>query len=124
MANILIVDDEDLIGKALVEIVEKEGHKAQYAENGKLALQIAREKLPDMVITDLIMPETEGLELIRELRKLSSHLKIIAISGGSRYFEPESQLKAAQFIGADVCLTKPLDLPEFISSIKMLINTD
>ncbi|KAA3665153.1 MAG: response regulator [Chloroflexi bacterium] len=122
MANILIVDDEKLIGKALIEIVEKEGHAAQYAKDGKEALQVINKQLPDMVITDLIMPETEGLELIKELRKLSTQIKIIAISGGSRYFKPDSQLTAARLIGADVCLTKPLDLPELISSVRTLLN--
>lgn len=124
MAKILIVDDEVLIGNALVEIVELEGHEAQHAKDGKEALQIIQKQLPDLVVTDLIMPETEGLELIRELRKLSSFVKIIAISGGSRYFEPDNQLKAAELIGADVCFSKPIDLKAFKEAVNTLLNPE
>ena len=119
MAKILIVDDEKFIRDALIELIELEGHEAAFAKDGRQALQVFQEQIPDLVITDLIMPEKEGLELIREIRKISNDVKIIAISGGSRYLEPSNQLKAAELIGADVCFTKPLD----IYSLKTAVNT-
>ncbi len=124
MAKILIVDDEISVGNILIEFVKLEGHEAQHAKDGREALQMIRKQLPDLVVTDLIMPETEGLELIRELRKLSSLVKIIAISGGSRYFEPDNQLMAAELIGADLCFTKPIDLHAFNAAINTLLNSD
>ena len=119
MAIILVVDDEQLIRKALGEVIEIEGHEALFAKDGREALHIISQQLPDLVVTDLLMPDIEGLELIREIRKISDDVKIIAISGGSRYFEPSNQLKAAELIGADISFSKPLDIHHF----KMAVNT-
>ena len=124
MAKILIVDDEKLIRKALAEIIELEGHQAEYAQNGREALQMFKKYLPDIVVTDLIMPDTEGLELIREIRKISDDVKIIAISGGSRYLEPNNHLKAAELFGADISFTKPINLNEFKTAVNTLLFPD
>lgn len=122
MANILIVDDEELIREALKQIVERAGHQAQCAQNGSEAMQMIANLLPDLIITDLIMPETEGLELIRSLKSSIDPIKIIAISGGSRYLNPDSQLQAAEFLGADLCFSKPIDTNEFIHSVNLLLE--
>ena len=82
MARILIIDDDSLVRDALVLMLEHEGHEVMEAANGREAIRIIREWQPDLVITDIIMPETDGFETIRELRNTAAELKIIAISGG------------------------------------------
>lgn len=122
MSRILIVDDEEIILEMLIQMVSREGYEAEGAKNGKEALQKITENKPDLLITDLIMPDKEGIELIRDIRSSFKDLKILAISGGNRHIEPMSQLKVARFLGADASLSKPLDRKEFLLTIKNLIG--
>jgi YesN/AraC family two-component response regulator len=76
---------------------------------------------PDLVITDIIMPEKEGLETIFELRKKYPGIKIIAISGGGR-ISPDGYLPSAKLLGADMVFQKPLIPKEFIAAVSKLLN--
>ena len=76
---------------------------------------------PDLLITDIVMPEKEGLELIFELRRKNPDLKIIAISGGGR-FHYEGYLTSAKHLGANLVFQKPLDHREFINGISDLLK--
>jgi len=122
MARILIIDDEAAIAMMLKKMVEKAGHKAETAVNGNEGLQLFETFKPDLLITDIVMPEKEGLEIIFELRRKNPNLKIIAISGGGR-FQYEGYLNSAKHLGANKVFQKPLDLKELISSISELLNT-
>ncbi len=121
MAKILIIDDEIAIAVMLKRMVEKAGHEARTAVNGNEGLQLFDEFKPDLMITDIVMPEKEGLELIFELRRKTPALKIIAISGGGR-FQYEGYLKSAKHLGADRVYQKPLDLKELMASITELLS--
>lgn len=122
MTKILIVDDEELVLEMLVQMLKREGYEVEGASNGKEALKKINLNKPDLVITDLIMPEKEGLELIKDLRGSYNELKILAISGGNRHIDPMGQLKVAKFLGADASLSKPLDRKDFLSTIKNLLE--
>ncbi len=120
MARILIIDDDSLVRDALVLMLEHEGHIVVEAANGRDAIRIFRECQPDLVITDIIMPEMEGFETIRELRNTAAELKIIAISGGAPIGTPDILEIALEF-GADAAFGKPIDRQEFLSSVSRLL---
>jgi len=99
---------------------EREGYEVVDAPDGKVAMRLHQEEPADLVITDLIMPEKEGIETIMELRQTSPDVKIIAISGGGR-IEPETHLKVAKGLGAMRTFTKPIEPKELLSSVRELL---
>lgn len=120
MTRILIVDDDTLVRDALVLLLERDGHEVLEAVNGVEAIAIFRERLPDLVITDIIMPDMEGFETIREMRRIAAGLKIIAISGGAP-IGSQDILELASRLGADEIFAKPIDRDEFLSSVSRLL---
>src|SRR3989339_868105 len=114
MARILIIDDETAISVMLKRMIEKAGHETRIAVNGVEGIQLFDNFSPDLLITDIVMPEKEGLELIFELRRKNPELKIIAISGGGR-FQYEGYLSSAKHLGANMVFQKPLDLKALMS---------
>ena len=123
MAKILVIDDEPSILLMIKKMLEKEGHEVDLALNGRDGTELFENIKPAMVITDIIMPEKEGLETILELRKKNPGLKIIAISGGGR-ISPEGYLPGAKLLGADMVFQKPLVPKEFISAVSKLLNEE
>jgi YesN/AraC family two-component response regulator len=121
MATIYVFDDEASILLMIKKMLEKAGHEVSTALNGREGMELFNNKKPDLLITDILMPEKEGLETIMELRKKYPDLKIIAISGGGR-FGPEGYLPGAKLLGADLVFQKPLIQKEFIEAISSLLN--
>jgi len=118
MSRVLLVDDDDLSRSTVQAMLSRMGHEVEAVGDGRAALQLCRAEPPALVITDLIMPATDGLELIQEIRKFAPSLPIIAISGGGRVNANE-YLTVAQKFGAAVVLAKPfsnLELREAVSS--------
>lgn len=101
-------------------LLERNDHEVVEAANGKEAFAIFRARRPDLVITDLIMPEMEGFETIRAMRKVAPEMKIIAISGGAP-IGSQDILVLARELGADEALAKPIDRQKFLSSISRLL---
>ena len=122
MAKILIIDDDPSILTMLKRLLEKAGYEVDTASNGSEGLVRIESCLPDLLVTDIVMPEKEGLELILYLRKEKPGLKIVAISGGGR-FNYEGYLTGAKLLGADLTFQKPLVHKEFIQAISDLLNT-
>ena len=120
MANILVVDDDPQIGKLLEKVLGRAGHKVSIAANGKEGMRIFRGGKFDLLITDLIMPEKEGLETIMELRQEFPDTKIIAMSGGGRV-GAKSYLKMAHTLGAKKTLTKPFGREDLLSAVNGMI---
>ncbi len=106
MARILIIDDEELARFTVRDILEGQEHEVEEAANGQEGVDLHASKPFDLVITDIIMPEKEGVETIIELRKDNPDLKIIAISGGGRTRNMDF-LQLAKKYGADKVLAKP-----------------
>ena len=119
--RVLIVDDDEQIRVLLQQMMEWAGFEVLVAENGKIAMQMQSRQPADLVITDLIMPEQEGLETISRLKKDYAGIKIIAISGGGR-IGPEAYLPAALELGADLVFSKPFDVQEVVNSVKELLG--
>ena len=115
MANILIVDDERSIRTLLRAILERDSHHIFEASNGRLGLQVYRDSPIDLIITDMTMPEMDGLDMISELIKRFSNVKVIAMTGG---LDSGSRLAAARLLGARLTLQKPFDLDAFLSAVR------
>lgn len=121
MAKIIVVDDEPSILLMLKKMLEKAGHEVDTASNGNEGIILFEKNKYDLLITDIIMPEKEGMETIIELRKKYPDLKIIAISGGGR-ISPEGYLPGAKLLGANMVFQKPLIQKEFLEAVAMLLN--
>lgn len=105
MASILVIDDDALVQKTLGAVLECAGHAVHFAEDGREGVQKMRILDPDLIITDIIMPNQEGIETIIAIRKSSTTVPIIAISGaGSGNLDV---LKAAKEFGATKTIRKP-----------------
>ena len=115
--TILVIDDDDLVREYLTDLLEKQDYKVISAEMGNEGLDLFVDHNPDLVITDLIMPEKEGIETISAIRNFNQDIPIIAISGFS-----DDYLRAAKRLGANEAFRKPLDSAEFLASISSLIN--
>ncbi len=121
MARILLVDDEETFRVTLAKILQLEKHEVTTAADGAEALKLVMRGQFDLVITDLVMPEKEGLETILELRKLVPGMKIIAMSGGGRG-NAYDYLKIASKMGAARSLAKPFTKAEIIQAIRELVG--
>jgi YesN/AraC family two-component response regulator len=121
MKKVLIIDDEPYILLMLKKMLEKVGYEVDLASNGKEGLDLFEQHTADLVITDIIMPDKEGLEIILEMKKKRPDLKIIAISGGGR-ISPESYLECAAHFGASRVFQKPFKQKEIVSAVKELIE--
>jgi DNA-binding response OmpR family regulator len=121
MAKIYVFDDEPSILLMIKKMLEKAGYEVDVALNGKEGMELFKKNVPDLLITDIIMPEKEGLETILELRRKYPELKIIAISGGGR-ISPGGYLPGARLLGADMVFEKPLDQKEFLQAIASLLD--
>ena len=121
MARIMVVDDDAQIRNMLCKMLKREGHNVSDATNGVQAIRRYREEPTDLVITDIIMPDKEGIETIMELKRDYSDVKIIAISGGGR-IGPNSYLQLAKKCGAERTFFKPFDRTELIQAINDLVS--
>jgi len=117
MKQILIIDDEAPIRLMLKKMLEREGLDIIVASNGKEGMQLFEEKTVDLVITDIIMPEKEGIEIILELKKKNSDIPIIAISGGGKN-SPDTYLNMAKSFGAYSVFEKPVAKEKLINAVK------
>jgi len=121
MAKILIIDDDIQIRTMLRKFLEPLGYDVHDAPDGKEGLRIYREKKADLIITDIIMPEKEGIELISELKREFRDAKIIAMSGGGR-IGPDSYLKIAEKLGALHTFSKPISKNALLGVVRDILR--
>jgi CheY-like chemotaxis protein len=119
MASVLVADDEFEMRQMLREALERRGYTVDEAADGRETLLRFAQQQPDLVITDLIMPEREGIETIRTLRKECPTIPIIAISCGGRV-APDDYLSLAGQMGADRTFAKPFRLDEILNAVREL----
>ena len=120
MKKILIIDDDDLFRGMIKKLLEKAGYAVTEANDGQVGLKMMPELSPDLVITDILMPNMDGLETITALQKDDPNIKIIAISGGGR-ISSTCYLPLANTMGATRCFDKPFDNKEFLQAVKELL---
>lgn len=120
MPNILIVDDDALMRDALRKTLVRAGYEVEDASGGTAALLAYQRQPRDLVITDIVMANGEGLDTIRALRKLDAHVKIIAISGGG-VGKSEDYLDLAAKFGAARVLAKPFSGAEMLAAVESVL---
>jgi len=123
MARILIVDDEEQVRSMLRTTLERVGCAVIEAANGNDALTLHQQTPADIIILDLLMPEKEGIETLLELRRQSSRVKIVAISGGG-VVAPQQYLVTAARFGADRVFAKPVNRSELLIALKELLASE
>ncbi len=116
MARILVIDDEYELRSMLRRMLEHAGHEVSEAVNGAAGIEIYERDAPDLIITDIIMPEKEGVETIIALRRANPALPIIAISGGGR-LDATDFLSMAKKLGARRTLTKPFLREQLLEAV-------
>ena len=123
MARILLVEDDEAVRKILRKTLVSAGYEVEEAPNGNIALAAYRRQASDVVITDLVMPEKDGLETIRELRRLDPAAKIIAMSGGGRILGPaQLYLESARLFGALQILAKPFTASALLKAVSDVLS--
>lgn len=121
MARILIADDDQQVRVMLKMTLERAGYEVFEAEDGNEAVKKFKSEKPDLVVTDIVMPEKEGIETIMELRALDPNVQIIAISGGGR-INPEDYLNWAKKFGVQKTFIKPVDRDLLLESVAELLE--
>jgi YesN/AraC family two-component response regulator len=120
MAHILIIDDEQPIRLMLRKLFESEGYTVTEASDGIEGIKCYHENPADLIITDIIMPEKEGLETIIALKKENPDVKIIVMSGGGKH-KQDVYLDMAKKLGAKQTFKKPIRKEELLRAVKELI---
>jgi DNA-binding NtrC family response regulator len=119
--RILVVDDEEQILGMLRTMLEREGYEIETARDGKEAARSYRARPADLILTDLIMPEQEGLGLILELRREFPDVRVVVMSGGGKV-SAEEYLPIARKLGAVEALQKPFSRSELIRAIRSALS--
>lgn len=119
MSLILIIDDETTMRRMIRRALTGAGHSVIEAEDGRTGLRLAGSRNPDIVITDIVMPGMEGIETIREIRRVNPATRIVAISGAVAD-RASNYLSWAERLGADDTLKKPFRVADLLASIDRL----
>jgi CheY-like chemotaxis protein len=117
MENILVIDDEPQIRSMIRLVLERSGYSVMEATDGLEGIKQFRENPANLIITDLIMPNKDGIGMIIELKKEFPDVKIIAMSGGGLN-RPEGYLRGAQKLGAACTLSKPINRQDLIQAVR------
>jgi len=129
MTKVIVIDDEEDIRIVLKEIFTRAGYDVRVASRGDEGLDLLREHGADLVITDIIMPGSDGVETAYDIRMEFPQTKIIVMSGGGNTaplgYEPAAinttaYLASAEAVGADLTLTKPFDREELLKAVREL----
>lgn len=121
MAKVLIVDDADALRESLRFVLSRLGHSVRTAADGREALRLIKEEMPDLLVTDVFMPEKDGFEIIQEARRLSPSLPIIAMTGGL-HGDFETFLKMAKRLGVNATISKPFSVQEFQAVVDKVLG--
>jgi CheY-like chemotaxis protein len=121
MSTILVIEDQNDVRAALAGVLQGAGFDVREASNGLDGIASIEESLPDLIITDIFMPVSDGLEIIRLVRKLDMQLPIIAISGGTPVVGLD-YLPIARNLGATAGLIKPITPNDLLSAVSRLLT--
>ena len=119
--SVLVVDDVESILDLVVHWLEEAGHSVACATTGQAALRLIKQQPFDLVITDIIMPDGDGLEVILELKQAQPAIRVLAISGGGRHMQAVDCLKMAKNLGAHGLLLKPFNREQLLAEIGLAL---
>ena len=120
MARILIIDDEPMVRQQLADGLQAAGHEILTAVDGLDALNEVHQAAPDLIISDILMPNADGIELLMSLRQEKCQIPVIAISGGGRYGDT-AFLGTARVLGAARTMIKPFRIEDLLAAIDELL---
>lgn len=123
MARILIIDDDTQLLRLLAIIFGKHNYDVITAENGAVGLRLLEQSAFDVVVTDIVMPEKDGIEVITALSSRADRPIIIAMSGGSQRLEPGFLLSMAKVLKVDAVLAKPLSPLALLETVETMLLT-
>jgi DNA-binding response OmpR family regulator len=122
MARIVVIDDEEVIRSSLRRLLERAGHTVAVAADGEIGLALVQDGRTDLVVTDLIMPDKEGIETIQELRERHPAVRILAVSGAGDL--TDGPLVDAKLFGAHVILSKPFSNQELLAAVESALQAE
>ena len=123
MTRILVVEDDEQVRTMLCMTLRQAGYETVEADSGRTAREVQAHQPADLVVTDIIMPEEDGLETIMYFRKHFPDTQIIAISGGGRV-DARDFLKDAQLLGATVTFQKPVDRGQLLGAVRDILGEE
>jgi CheY-like chemotaxis protein len=118
--KVLVIEDQKEIRRVIRRVLTAEDFEVLEAADGQEGLDLARENPPDLIVTDIFMPEMDGLEFIRTARKLNAQVRILAISGGGAMGNMQ-MLAIARSLGAGGVLAKPFGRDELIEAVRQAL---
>jgi DNA-binding response OmpR family regulator len=121
MARVLVIDDDELFVKLMVHALQERGHEVEFAFDGLAGARAFSASRFDAVVCDLIMPDQEGLETIRHMRRERPQVGIVAISSGMKRAPEVDVLHFANQLGADLTLRKPFKLSQLTAAVDSAI---
>jgi CheY-like chemotaxis protein len=121
--RILVIDDDAVILDVLSEMLTDAGYEVVAASNGNEGVRLYRERPFDLVVTDMIMPEKDGLEVVMELRRDFPDVKVLTLSGGGDYGYGYSSLEAARALGAAATLRKPFEESQLLAAVRDVLES-
>ena len=121
MPKILVIDDDSQCLTMVRRILEADGHEIYDSQDAKSGHELFNVVKPDVVITDILMPGVDGIELIRRLRQEQQDVPIIAISGGG-HCPPALYLRSSQYLGATLTLSKPFRREQLLECVKKALS--
>ena len=119
--KILVVDDQEAYVLMIQELLEGNNFEVITAINGKEAILKTENNIPDLIITDIVMPELDGIEVLLEIKKSAPEIPVIVMSGGN-YGYGQSYLNMAKKLGANVILDKPFEMDVLLKQVKELLD--
>jgi DNA-binding response OmpR family regulator len=123
MKTILVIDDDPIMRDTIRDILQAEGYNIIIASNGKEGMAHMGNKTIELILTDVLMPEKDGIEVIMETKLKHPLVKILAISGGG-YISGENYLKMARDLGANASVIKPFDIDDLVAEVNRLLGND
>ena len=122
MARILIIDDDEQFRAMLAQMLEEDAHSVTVACDGDEGLSLIAEAMPQLIITDILMPHKDGIETIAALSQAGSEIPIIAVSGGQRVTTADFNLALASLIGVKATLAKPFTRADLRLALKQALG--
>jgi DNA-binding response OmpR family regulator len=122
MSHILVIDDDIDLRVIMQEALQAAGYEVSMAADGAQGIALQRKQPASLLITDIFMPNKEGIETIRDFREEFPNVPIIAMSGGGK-LKRQSSLFTAKALGAEVILRKPFKMSDLLRSVAALLNT-
>ena len=124
MSRILVIDDEELIRTLISRILTRDGHEVDEAENGEVGLQLVELHPYDLVITDIIMPEIDGIGVILSLKKNHPKIRIIVLTGGSAKNDKVYLLNISKKMQVDMVIPKPFEIDELQTAVNDVLGIE